>query len=275
MKINNYDYLELKIKEFHGKKEIENKDEIIKTYIKFDNKLDKHLEDFLIDKEIPENKKLIYYSSKDKKNRNEIEIINHVPTPEQYISFLKTIIEKNKIIDEEEKIIDNLNLKIDQLKIKSSVMEQEFKSQVTELQKKAQEKINEHKQKNNEHLEKQLKESKDYALQKFLEELILPLNNFELAINSAKNIENNIVQNFIKGFKMLYGQIEQVLYDFKIAKIIPKVGDLYDPNIHQNFALVDSNEPKDTIIEVKNIGYKLNNRTIKPALVIVSKGTNN
>lgn len=184
---------------------------------------------------------------------------------------------KRKINDFEETLkkseIKNLSLKeeIENLDTRLLIETNKFKEEVIEIQKKAQSAINEHKQKSIEHQEVQIKEAKMYALQSFLEDLIQPLNNFEKAILSAEKIDNDVLKNFIIGFNMLYKQVENVLIDFGLQKIIPKSGEKFDPNIHQVYEIVASDLEKDTILEVKNIGYKLHDRTIKPALVIVSK----
>ncbi|PZW00585.1 nucleotide exchange factor GrpE [Metamycoplasma auris] len=167
--------------------------------------------------------------------------------------------------------IKKLNDDIENLKTKAILDANVFKQEAINVQKKAQSTINEYKAKISEHQEEQIKEAKLYALQSFLEKLILPLNNFEIAINAAQNIDNSVLKNFIVGFNMLYKQVEEVLLSVGLTKIIPSVGEQFDANIHQVYELVTSDLEKDTIIEIKNIGYKLHDRVIKPALVIVAK----
>ncbi|ENY69357.1 Heat shock GrpE protein (HSP-70 cofactor) [Metamycoplasma auris 15026] len=194
----------------------------------------------------------------------------------------KGILEKNQFLldnlkqiqselETKENEIKKLNEEIENLKQKAILDANIFKNEVMSIQKKAQEAINEYKQKATDHQDIQIKEAKMYALQSFLEKLILPLNNFEIAINAAKKIDNSVLNNFIVGFSMLYKQVEDVLINAGLTKIIPNIGDMFDANIHQVYELVTSDLEKDTIIEIKNIGYKLHDRVIKPALVIVAK----
>ncbi|MGX9339828.1 nucleotide exchange factor GrpE [Mycoplasma sp. 332] len=196
--------------------------------------------------------------------------------------WTKKVIEKNAILTNElsekkdrikslEETIEKINNEKEELRVKSIIEANKFKDEVIAIQKKAQDLISDHKQKNNDHQEKQIAEAKKYALQSFMENIIQPINNFEKAILAAKKIDNDTLKNFIVGFHMLYNQVENILFDFGLNKIIPNVGDKFDSNIHQVYELVASDLEKDTILEVKNIGYKLNDRTIKPALVIVSK----
>ncbi|TPR53893.1 nucleotide exchange factor GrpE [Metamycoplasma neophronis] len=210
-------------------------------------------------------------SFKTKGSELRIKVLKHIKTPKIY-HFL---FEKNQELANEfvkdQLNVQKLNSEIDSLKTQIIDKETEFKKQIVSLQEKAQLQINEHRKRNDEHINNQIKENKQYALQSFLEDLIQPLNNFEVAIKSAENIDNPIVQNFAKGFDMLYKQIENVLADAGVSKIEPKIGDTFDPNIHQVYEVFASDQPKDTILEVKNIGYKLHDRTIKPALIVVSK----
>lgn len=186
--------------------------------------------------------------------------------------FLKSELEKTNLKNQDQnELIKKYQSELEDLKVKSLIETNKFKEEVIAIQKKAQDAINEHKQKNNDHQEIQIAEARKYALQSFIENLIQHLNNFEKAIIAAEKIDNDVLKNFIIGFNMLYKQVENVLFDFGLTKIIPKIGEMFDPNIHQVYELASSDLEKDTILEVKNIGYKLHDRTIKPALVVVSK----
>ncbi|PYF43745.1 nucleotide exchange factor GrpE [Metamycoplasma alkalescens] len=197
-------------------------------------------------------------------------------------SKVKELIEKTQSLENEtksienklklqEESINNLNAQIDMLQNKAIEEANLFKQEVLNIQKKAQETINEHKQKTTQHQEQQAEEIKMYALQSLLEKLIQPLNNFEIAITVAQKIDNDVLKNFITGFNMLYKQVEDILIEIGLTKIIPQVGDVFDANFHQAYELVNSDFEKDTILEIKNIGYKLHDRVIKPALVVVAK----
>ncbi|MBN4089639.1 nucleotide exchange factor GrpE [Mycoplasma enhydrae] len=181
---------------------------------------------------------------------------------------LKTLSNELKVSKE---TINSLQLKNEELSRKNVEETLKFKQEVLNIQAKAQEMVSEHKKKTTEHQEEQINEIKKYALQSFIEDLIMPLNNFELAILAAKKNDNPVLKNFIVGFEMLFSQIENKLFDIGLAKIEPKVGEIFNADFHQVYEVVTSDMEKDTILEVKNIGYKLNDRVIKPALVILSK----
>ncbi|ACF07404.1 heat shock protein GrpE [Metamycoplasma arthritidis] len=269
--IRKYDYVEMQIVEFEGKKRTKNfPEENIKMYLGTDDSFDSRVTKFLIGQTLVLNSKLIYVNPENKKNTIEIEIFKHSSTPQRYVNLMIELQYLNNQIATRNKKINLLEEAIATKENKISTLESDFKKQISDLQIKAQQVINEHRKKNDEHFNNQRIEEQKYALQEFLESLLQPLNNFELAIKSAHTIENDVVQNFVKGFDMLYSQIEQVLSEVGISKIEPKIDDLFDPTLHQIYEVKTSEKPVDTILEVKNIGYRLHDRTIKPALVVVS-----
>ncbi|AWX42477.1 heat shock protein GrpE [Metamycoplasma cloacale] len=273
MIINKYDLVRLEIKEVN-KKTINYPygQDVIELNIG-DNKYPL-INEFLLDFEYKSlDEPFKFHKMKEKHKLNyEIKIIEHSkPT-----GLLAELIKENKILSNENvKLFEqksNLELKEVNLKNELIKLQHEFKDQIAQLQKKAQTEINEHKLKNSEHLDSELKNAKQYALQKFLEEIINPLNNIEIAIKAALNMDNPGVKNFAIGFNMLYTQIDNILSDFGVSKIEPKINDTFNPELHQVFELKElSDFSKDAIVEIRNIGYKLHDRVIKPALVIVAK----
>lgn len=264
-KINLYDFIKIKITYCHKDKNKE-KSEILEGYYGI-SKFPEYVEKAIQDHEIDEQNNIIF---KEKKQKYIIEVLKQVPLNKDVIKELN---KKHKFEDlflKEQNSVQKLKDKINDLQ--KEIIEQQnlFLKQASELQSKAQSQISEHKQKTDIHYENQLQENKKYALQNFFEELILPLNNFELAIGAAQQIDNDVVKNFARGFAMLYSQIENVLKDAGIKKIIPQIGEKFNPDLHQVFEVVKSDEDKDTILEVKNIGYQLNERVIKPALIVVA-----
>ncbi len=105
---------------------------------------------------------------------------------------------------------------------------------------------------------------------KLLEKFSEVQDNFERAFaaeNKAKNLEA-----FEKGMQMIYNQFAKVLTDAGLEQIDP-TGKEFDPNLHE--ALMQ--QPSDTIPEghvvtVFQKGYKLKNKILKTAKVIVSSG---
>jgi molecular chaperone GrpE len=165
-----------------------------------------------------------------------------------------------------------LNIEIERDKIKENLENSanQFKEKAKEFSTNAQEQINEFKENYKNKINDEIGEIKKYASQNLIKDLIEPLINFRLAVNSGKNMKDGAVRQFVIGFDMLLNQIDSVLEFYGAKKINPKVGDKFDEHLHQAIKLIKG--PKNKIIEVKIIGYEYNGRIIKPAIVIVGKG---
>lgn len=105
---------------------------------------------------------------------------------------------------------------------------------------------------------------------KLLEKLSEVLDNFERAFaaeNKAKDLET-----FEKGMQMIHDQFAKVLSDSGLEQIDP-VGAEFDPNCHEALMQQPSEEiPEGHVVTVFMKGYKLKNKILKPAKVIVSSG---
>lgn len=71
-------------------------------------------------------------------------------------------------------------------------------------------------------MEEEKENIKKFSLQKFLESFISPFSNLKSAIDFGSDADNAAVSNYVKGFAMLYRQLEKVLESFGLEKIEPK-----------------------------------------------------
>lgn len=105
---------------------------------------------------------------------------------------------------------------------------------------------------------------------KLLEKLSEVLDNFERAFaseNKAKDLET-----FEKGMQMIHDQFAKVLTDAGLEQIDP-TGAEFDPNCHEALMQQPSEDvPENHVVTVFMKGYKLKNKILKPAKVIVSSG---
>ncbi len=105
---------------------------------------------------------------------------------------------------------------------------------------------------------------------KLLEKLSEVQDNFERAFaseNKAKDLEA-----FEKGMQMIYNQFSKVLTDAGLEQIDP-TGKEFDPNLHEALMQQPSETiPEGHVVTVFQKGYKLKNKILKTAKVIVSSG---
>lgn len=109
-----------------------------------------------------------------------------------------------------------------------------------------------------------------FANQDLILEFIPVLDNFERAIKLAKSDDEKL-NSFLDGFKMLYSHIVDTLKQFGVEEI-DALGKEFDPNLH--LALItdkDETKANDTILEVLLKGYTLKGKMIRPASVKINK----
>ena len=115
-----------------------------------------------------------------------------------------------------------------------------------------------------------LQETVKYANAGLLESLLPVLDNFDYGMAAAK-VESE-GSNLYVGLSMVLRQVQDFLKDNGVEEI-SAVGMPFDPNLHEAV----SQQPADTVAEGTVIsqtrrGYKLRDRLLRPASVIVSSG---
>jgi len=106
-----------------------------------------------------------------------------------------------------------------------------------------------------------------YANSELLSSLIPIITSLEKALENSKD-EKNIDK---EGILLILNSFEKTLEDFNIVPINP-TGKEFDPEKHEAVSTVNNQGEKDNIvIETLERGWELNERVIKPALVVVNK----
>lgn len=108
----------------------------------------------------------------------------------------------------------------------------------------------------------------EYRAMPFIEKLVPFLNSMDMAFKSEP--KDPAVKSWIDGIHMSYKQLWQVMAEEGLTEIDPKVGDEFDPAWMQSMQIVDG-EKDDAVAQVFMKGYKLKNRLVSPAMVVVTK----
>jgi molecular chaperone GrpE len=117
--------------------------------------------------------------------------------------------------------------------------------------------------------QREMQDERKYREIDLLGDLLPVLDNVARAIAAAEKKAD--ADSLLQGFKLLSKQIEEVMSRHHCTKIKTK-GEPFDPNFHQ--AIVhqpNADVPPDTVIDVGIEGYKLHDRVVRAAQVIVSK----
>lgn len=155
----------------------------------------------------------------------------------------------NSIENEEEKQIANLEKNISELK-ESYLRSQ---AEIQNIQKRTNEEI---------------KRARDFAISGFAKDIVVIKDYLEMALVDNSNSYDTLKM----GVDLTLKQLIQILDRQMIKEINPEVNSKLDPNLHQ---AVESIEKEgflpNTIIGVKQKGYRLLDRILRPAMVIVAK----
>ena len=108
----------------------------------------------------------------------------------------------------------------------------------------------------------------EYRAMPFIEKLVPFLNSMDMAFKSEP--KDPAVKSWMDGIHMSYKQLWQVMAEEGLTEIDPKVGDEFDPAWMQSMQTVDG-EKDDAVAQVFMKGYKLKNRLVSPAMVVVTK----
>lgn len=108
--------------------------------------------------------------------------------------------------------------------------------------------------------------ARKFALEKFSNELLAVKD----SLDAALLIESTDVQSYKDGVELTSKQLTSVFDKFNIAEINP-VGEKFDPNKHQAISMLENSGEPNTVINVLQKGYTLNDRVLRPALVMVAK----
>ena len=90
------------------------------------------------------------------------------------------------------------------------------------------------------------------------------------SLDAALTVENTSIESFKEGVEITARQLDAVFEKFAI-KVINPLGEKFDPHRHQAISQVEGDGEANRVVSVLQKGYALNERVIRPALVVVSK----
>ena len=103
-----------------------------------------------------------------------------------------------------------------------------------------------------------------------IESLLPVLDNMKLGLQAAENHPE--AKDVTIGFKMVDDQLKRSLSEQGLEELMPN-GETFDPNLHECIAHQPSADvEEDKVIQTVRAGYRLNERLIRAASVIVSSG---
>ena len=110
-------------------------------------------------------------------------------------------------------------------------------------------------------------EARQFANQSLIEKQLPILDNFEMALAAAKDADPALRD----GVQMIYDQLLGILRDSGV-ETIDATGEDFDPNLHEAISQQETTEAEPgTVVEQVQRGYRLHERLVRPARVVVAK----
>ena len=119
--------------------------------------------------------------------------------------------------------------------------------------------------------EQDVEKAHKFALEKFSAELLTVIDNLERALEAVAEKEAENVRALKEGVELTLKGFLEICEKFNICQMDP-VGEPFDPQLHQAISMVENPDVEpNTVVTVVQKGYLLNDRVIRPAMVMVSK----
>ena len=112
-----------------------------------------------------------------------------------------------------------------------------------------------------------------FALEKFVKELLPVADSLEKAVESTENQQSTdeLVVSIREGVEMTLDLFMKSLGKFNVQQLNP-VGEPFDPQLHEAMSMVPAPDAEpNSVVAVVQKGYTLNERLVRPAMVVVAK----
>lgn len=115
---------------------------------------------------------------------------------------------------------------------------------------------------------KEKEECAKFANQRLLEELLPVIDNFEMGMAAASADTGSMI--YI-GMNMVKKQLDEFLASNGVTPVEPVVGSMFDHATEEALQREPSDQPEGTVLRVIRKGYKLKDRLLRPANVVVAQ----
>jgi molecular chaperone GrpE len=117
--------------------------------------------------------------------------------------------------------------------------------------------------------ERDLSNAHKFALEKFVGALLPVKDSLEMGISAAAEAAD--VGKLLEGTELTLKMLTSVLEKSGISEVNP-LGERFNPELHEAMAMQPSEQAQpNTVLQVIQKGYLLNDRLVRPAMVIVSQ----
>lgn len=118
--------------------------------------------------------------------------------------------------------------------------------------------------------ERDVEHAHKFGMEKITQELLPVVDNLERALEAASG-DQDFVKALREGVELTLSMFLKALAKFQIEPVNPE-GEPFDPGLHQAVSMIEQNQVEpNTVVHVMQKGYTLHGRIVRPAMVVVSK----
>jgi len=119
--------------------------------------------------------------------------------------------------------------------------------------------------------EQDVEKAHKFALERFSSDLLTVIDNLERALAAVADKDDEAIVPLREGVELTLKGFLETCEKFHIKQVNPE-GEPFDPQRHQAMSMVPNPDVEpNTVVAVVQKGYTLNDRVIRPAMVMVSK----
>ena len=123
---------------------------------------------------------------------------------------------------------------------------------------------------NRKRADRDIENAHKYAIRGFVEDLLPVVDSMEMGQQAAA-ADNATLESIREGSQLTMDMLIQVLQKNGLERIDP-AGEKFDPERHQAISMIDSDQVETgMVLEVMQKGFVLNERLVRPAMVVVAK----
>ncbi len=119
-------------------------------------------------------------------------------------------------------------------------------------------------------LTQEVDNARKFGQKNLIEELLPVFDSMEIGLQTA-NAEDAQLEQIREGYELTSKMLKQMLEKLSVEEVNP-VGEKFDPDLHQAMSMLEgTDQTANTVVSVMQKGYTLNDRLVRPALVVVAK----
>ena len=118
--------------------------------------------------------------------------------------------------------------------------------------------------------DKDVENAHKYGLERLVQHILPVVDSLEKALEAKTKQDDPVIEGVELTFKLL-----QDLMSKESIQVIDPLGEPFDPNLHEAMSMVENRELEpNSVFAVVQKGYTLNQRLVRPAMVMVTKAPN-